>query len=119
MKQNKNIISISFILLLIVIFFMIFQKYQELNTVETDAIQAVPINAALIIESDNWSASINELENSTIWSTITEKTSWAEVDSSVNTIKTYLENSLELKHFFENTAVISFCHTLHLQEISL
>ena len=59
MKQNKNIISISFILLLIVIFFLIFQKYQELNQIETDAVQAVPINAALIVESDNWSASFN------------------------------------------------------------
>jgi len=110
MKQNKNIISISFILLLIVIFFLIFQKYQELNQVETDAVQAVPINAALIVESDNWSASFNELENSTIWKTITENTKWTEIDSSVNDIKNKWESSLELKHFFENQKLYLSLH---------
>lgn len=110
MKQNKNIISISFILLLIVIFFMIFQKYQELNKVETDAIQAIPINAALIVESDSWNTSFSDLKNSTIWSVITENTDWVNVDSTINDIKDKFEDSLEIKHIFENQKLYLSLH---------
>ncbi|MDB2674938.1 hypothetical protein N9Y90_00195 [Flavobacteriales bacterium] len=89
---------------------MIFQKYQELNQVETDAIQAVPINAAVIIESDDWSTSVNELKNSTIWNTITQNTNWVDVDSSIDNVKNKLENSLELKHFVENQKLYLSLH---------
>ena len=50
--------------------FLFYIKYQELNKQTTDAIQSIPINAALIIESENWSSTLNELENTMLWKTI-------------------------------------------------
>ena len=70
MKLNKSTVILTLSLLVGIIFFLLYQKYQELNKQTTDAIQSIPINAALIVESENWSSTLNELENTMLWKTI-------------------------------------------------
>ena len=53
MKLNKRTVILTLSLLVGIIFFLLYQKYQELNKQTTDAIQSIPINAALIVESEN------------------------------------------------------------------
>ena len=67
MKLNKGIIIITLSLLVGLIFFLLFKKYQELNRKTTDAIQSIPISAAIVIESENWNSTLKELEKTTIW----------------------------------------------------
>ena len=69
MKLNKSTVILTLSLLVGIIFFLLYQKYQELNKQTTDAIQSIPINAALIVESEKLELYIkrirknNNLEN--------------------------------------------------------
>ena len=101
MKLNKNIAILTFIILFGIIFFLLFQKYQELNKQNTDAIQSIPINASIIIEIENWNSSLKKLENTILWKSISSSENWLEIkkiDSTSVKFKAYDK----LKHFIEN-----------------
>ena len=83
MKLNKSTVILTLSLLVGIIFFLLYQKYQELNKQTTDAIQSIPINAALIVESENWSSTLNELENTLLWKTISNSEDWAEIKKTI------------------------------------
>lgn len=76
MKLNKSTVVLILSLLVGIIFFLLYKKYQELNEQTTDAIQSIPISAAVIVETDNWNSSLNEIENTTIWNTISNSNNW-------------------------------------------
>ena len=86
MKLNKSIIIITLSLLVGLIFFLIFKKYQELNRITTDAIQSIPINAAIVIESENWNSTLKELEKTTIWKSISNSEDWSKINKSIQSI---------------------------------
>lgn len=96
MKFNVNTISIISILSLTIVVFLIFQKYQAINKQETQAIEAIPTNAAIIIESDNWVVTYNDLENATIFKTITQSATWNNIKSSINQLKSTLNKDEQL-----------------------
>ena len=110
MKNNKNIISLGLVLLIGIIFFLVYQKYQELNYVKTDAIQAIPINAAVIIESDNWNTSLSKLENANIWQSIMTQTPWDSITKNINEIEQALRSYQELGHIFDKQALYLSIH---------
>ena len=83
MMLNKSTVILTLSLLIGIIFFLLFQKYQELNKQTIDAIQSIPINAALIVESENWSSTLNELENTLLWKTISNSEDWAEIKKTI------------------------------------
>ena len=91
---------------------MLYQKYQELNKQTTDAIQSIPINAALIIESENWSSTLNKLENTTLWKTISNSEDWSEIKKTIESISLKFQAYDKLKHFIDNQKLyLSFHHS--------
>ena len=112
MKLNKSAVILTLSLLVGIIFFLLYQKYQELNKQTTDAIQSIPINAALIVESENWSSTLYELENTMLWKTISDSDDWAEIKKTIESISLKFKAYDELKHFIDNQKLyLSFHHS--------
>ncbi|MGB2371227.1 MAG: hypothetical protein ACPH67_02730, partial [Flavobacteriales bacterium] len=112
MKLNKSTVILTLSLLVGIIFFLLYQKYQELNKQTTDAIQSIPINAALIVESENWNSTLNELENTMLWNTISNSEDWAEIKKTIESISLKFQAYDELKHFIDNQKLyLSFHHS--------
>ena len=110
MKLNKSSIALFLSLLIGIIFFLLYQKYQELNRQTTDAIQAIPINAAVIIETDDWNSSLKELENTTIWSAISNSEDWKSIKENIDSLTKKIETSEELKYFISNQKLYLSVH---------
>ena len=102
MKLNKNIAILTFIILFGIIFFLLFQKYQELNKQNTDAIQSIPINASIIIEIENWNSSLKKLENTILWKSISSSENWLEIKKKIDSTSVKFKAYDKLKHFIEN-----------------
>ena len=110
MKLNKSTVILILGLLVGIIFFLLYQKYQELNEKTTDAIQSIPISAAIIVESDNWNSSLNELENTTIWNTISNSNDWTEIRTTINQLSSKVQTSEELNHLVNNQKLYISLH---------
>ena len=110
MKLNKSIIIITLSLLVGLIFFLIFKKYQELNRITTDAIQSIPINAAIVIESENWNSTLKELEKTTIWKSISNSEDWSKINKSIQSISQKFLASENQKHFINNQKLYLSLH---------
>ena len=96
MKLNKSIVVLTLSLLVGIIFFLLFQKYQELNRKNVDAIQSIPISAAIVIESENWNSSLQELEKTTIWKSITNSEDWSKIFKSIQSLSQDLPYSNQM-----------------------
>ncbi|MBH83639.1 MAG: hypothetical protein CMP70_03070 [Flavobacteriales bacterium] len=110
MKLNKSIVVLTLSLLVGIIFFSLFQKYQELNRKNVDAIQSIPISAAIVIESENWNSSLQELEKTTIWKSITNSEDWSKIFKSIQSLSQKFLASQELKHFINNKKLYLSIH---------
>lgn len=110
MKLNKIIIASSLSLLIGVIFFLLYQKYQELNKQNVDAVQVIPINSALIIETEDWNKSLEKLESSTLWNSITFSEKWTEIKKSIEEISRVIENNETLEHLTNNQKLYLSIH---------
>ena len=102
MKLNKSVVIITLSLLVGIIFFLLYQKYKELNNQAADAIQSIPINAALIIESENWNSTLKDLDNTILWKTISNSEDWIKIRKTIESISLKLQASDELKKFINN-----------------
>jgi hypothetical protein len=112
MKLNKSTVILTISLLVGIISFLIYQKYLELNKQSNDAIKSIPINAALIVESENWNSTLNELESTLLWNTISNSEDWAEIKKTIESISLKFQASDELKHFIESEKLyLSFHHS--------
>ena len=110
MKLNKSTVVLILSLLVGIIFFLLYKKYQELNEQTTDAIQSIPISAAVIVETDNWNSSLNEIENTTIWNTISNSNNWIEIKKTIEQLSSKVQNSEELIHFINNQKLYLSLH---------
>jgi hypothetical protein len=110
MKLNKSSVAIFLTLLVGIIFFLLYQKYQELNTQTSDAIQAIPINASLLIETNNWNNSLNELENTTIWTTISKSENWSEIKTTIQKLSDEVMANESLKHLSAKQKIYLSAH---------
>ena len=110
MKLNKSTVVLILSLLVGIIFFLLYKKYQELNEQTTDAIQSIPISAAVIVETDNWNSSLNEIENTTIWNTISNSNNWIEIKKTIEHLSSKVQNSEELNHFINNQKLYLSLH---------
>lgn len=112
MKNSFNTISIITILCLSIAAFLIFQKFQSINSKKTLAIEAIPTNAAIIIESSNWDLTLSDLQKSTIFNTITQSQTWEKCKSSINIVKQSFASNPSLNAFVEGKeAYLSIHHT--------
>ena len=110
MKINKSIIALSLSLLIGVIFFLLYQKYNELNKHTIDAIQVIPLNSAVIIETEDWEKSLEELENSTLWQSISNSNEWKKIKQSIYEISSVIENNETLEHFINKQKLYLSIH---------
>ena len=110
MKLNKSTVVLILSLLVGIIFFLLYKKYQELNEQTTDAIQSIPISTAVIVETDNWNSSLNEIENTTIWNTISNSNNWIEIKKTIEQLSSKVQNSEELIHFINNQKLYLSLH---------
>jgi len=110
MKLNKSTVVLILSLLVGIIFFLLYKKYQELNEQTTDAIQSIPISASVIVETDNWNSSLNEIENTTIWNTISNSNNWIEIKKTIEQLSSKVQNSEELNHFINNQKLYLSLH---------
>ena len=112
MKLNKSVVIITLSLLVGILFFLLYQKYKELNNQAADAIQSIPINAALIIESENWNSTLKDLDNTILWKTISNSEDWIKIRKTIESISLKLQASDELKKFINNKKLyLSFHHS--------
>ena len=112
MKNSLNTVSIITIICLSIVAFLIFHKYQSIKSVKTKAIEAIPTNAAIIIESDNWALTMNDLEKSTIFNTITNSPSWETCKHFINKVKMTLMANPTLNSLVDGKeAYLSIHHT--------
>ena len=110
MKLNKGIIIITLSLLVGLIFFLLLKKYQELNKTTTDAIQSIPISAAIVIESENWNSTLKELEKTTIWKSISNSEDWSKINKSIQSLSQKFLASEHQKHFINNQKLYLSIH---------
>ncbi len=91
--------SIFLIILLSVLF-----SCQQDSEFRSDSIHAIPLDAALIIESSDLSKSIDELTKSSIWGTLSTETSIEETHNSLlsidSTISTYASHLSSINPVF-------------------
>mgnify|MGYP001322037585 CR=1 FL=1 len=112
MKLNKKTAILTFSILFGIIFFALFQKYQELNKQNTDAIQSIPINASFVIEIENWNSSLKKLENTMLWKSISNSENWLKIKKKIDSTSVKFKAHDKLKHFIENKKLyLSFHHS--------
>ena len=73
----------------LLLFCSLFSCKQEDNKT-SDSIHAIPLDAALIIESNNVSKSIQSLSESSFWETLSNETSISEAHNSIFTLDSNL-----------------------------
>lgn len=78
-------------LLLLVILLSLFSCTQE-SEKRSDSIHAIPLDAAIIIESNNLSKSLNELTKSAFWATLSTETSLKETQNTLFSLDSNLAN---------------------------
>lgn len=110
MNQNKNIVSIVLILLLGVLFYLMYQKYEDLNQTERDAILAIPINAAIIVENDDWNLTFNKINQSTIWNELVKNTNWELLEASIDSLQLNFSKNEDLNRFFNSQKLYLSIH---------
>lgn len=112
MKYSFNTVSVITLLLLTIGLFLIFQKYQSIKGEKTQAIEAIPTNAAIIVECDNWAVTLNDLEKSTIFQTVTQSHTWIRSKVYVEQVKNILNSNQSLSTFIkDNPLYLSLHHS--------
>ena len=77
--KNKIIVGLALFGLIGTIAYLGYTKYTEITKSIANPLQAIPTNAAIIIKSDNWLKSWNELEASSIWQQISKNEKWKQI----------------------------------------
>ena len=74
--EEKIILAVSLICLLSLIAILAITKYKDLSSTQKNPIKAIPTNASIIIKSDDWRKSWDEIEASDIWQKISSTENW-------------------------------------------
>ena len=109
MKKNKNLISIS-IIFLTIISILGYNKLKEISNHSSQAIQAVPNNAAIIVKVNNWSKSWADLQQTEIWSQVSNTKKWKDIISKINSINSVLDTSTELQSLVKEKDIFLSIH---------
>lgn len=108
--QKKIAITLSLVILLGTIGLLAYWKYTELANTKADALQAIPTNAAIIIKSNDWDNSWNELESSSLWKQISEGESWSQIRSKIEITQQTIRQSEDLKKLLQKQEVYLSLH---------
>ena len=110
MKINKSIIALSLSLLIGIIFFLLYLKYKELNKHTTDAIQVIPLNSAVIIETEDWAKYSRGIRKFNLWKSISNSNKWKKIKQSINELSAVIEKNETLEHFINKQKLYLSIH---------
>jgi hypothetical protein len=109
--KKKIILSVSLICLLSLIAILAVTKYNDLSNTQKNPIKAIPTNASVIIKSDDWRKSWDEIEASDIWQKISSTEHWQTLKTKIDKTKKTIEKSDELKKIFDKQLLYISLHS--------
>ena len=109
--KKKIILAVSLICLLSLIAILAITKYKDLSSTQKNPIKAIPTNASVIIKSDDWRKSWDEIEASDIWQKISSTEHWETLKTNIYKTKKNIEKSDELKKIFDKQLLYISLHS--------
>lgn len=110
----KRVVLSSFIALLIIgaiaggYFY-----YQKLKVPHSEALNAIPPDAAFLIRSENFKQSWDKLFKSSLWQILKENANYQKIEKDVHAIDSSFSKSESAKQFLENYPVYLSAHTIN------
>ena len=109
--KKKIVVSLALLGLIGTIAYLGYYKYMEIAKSTANPLQAIPTNAAIILKSDNWRKSWNELEASAIWKQISKNDKWKHIKSDISNTQKNIEKSEDLKKLLAKQVVYLSIHS--------
>lgn len=109
--KKKIIVGLALFVLILTIAYLGYTKYIEITKSIANPLQAIPTNAAIIVKSDNWRKSWNELEASTIWQQISKNEKWKHIKKNITNTQKTIEISESLKKLLAKQVVYLSIHS--------
>lgn len=110
MNYKKIGLGLAPIILILIIGFLGFNKYQEIKKSNFQAIQAIPNNASIIIKSNDWNSSWKEINNSNLWNKLTDAQPINQLVKEINLFSTELDTNVILKNIFNDNTIYFSMH---------